>query len=109
GRAVRGVRVRSVSPSRNAAPGCPRGMRGSRRMLRLKTWLKEKGWARLALALGAMCIAAVAGAAEPRPWQFGMQPPATEVDERLSTFHDWLLLIIAVITAVVLGLLVWVI
>jgi cytochrome c oxidase subunit II len=78
-------------------------------MLRLKTWLKEKGWARLALALGAMCIAAVAGAAEPRPWQFGMQPPATEVDDRLSTFHDVLLIIIALITAFVLGLLVYVI
>src|SRR5437667_1300624 len=84
-------------------------MRGSRRMLRLKTWLKEKGWARLALALGAMCIAAVAGAAEPRPWQFGMQPPATEVDDRLSTFHDVLLVIIALITAFVLCLLGWVI
>jgi len=78
-------------------------------MLRLKTWLKEKGWACLALALGAICIAAVAGAAEPRPWQFGMQPPATEVDDRLSTFHDALLIIIALITAFVLCLLAWVI
>src|SRR5262245_59555052 len=84
-------------------------MRGSRRMLRLKTWLKEKGWGRLALALGAMYIAAAAGAAEPRPWQFGMQPPATEVDDRLSTFHDVVLIIIALITAFVLGLLVYVI
>jgi len=78
-------------------------------MLRLKTSLKEKGWACLALALGAICIAAVAGAAEPRPWQFGMQPPATEVDDRLSTFHDALLIIIALITAFVLCLLAWVI
>jgi hypothetical protein len=63
-------------------------------MLRLKTSLKEKGWACLAFALGAICIAAVAEAAEPRPWQIGMQPPATEVDDRLSTFHDALLIII---------------
>src|SRR5437879_12751681 len=84
-------------------------MRGSRRMLRLKTWLKEKGWARLWLAFGRMCVAVAAGVAEPRPWQFGMQPPATEVDDRLSTFHDVLLIIIALITAFVLGLLVYVI
>src|SRR6202022_825646 len=84
-------------------------MRGSRRMLRLKTWLTGVGWALLALTLGATSGAAAAGAAEPRPWQFGMQPPATVVDERLSTFHDALLIIIALITAFVLGLLVYVI
>src|SRR6266446_2624245 len=81
-------------------------MRGSRRMLRLNTWLTGMGWTLLALTLG---VTSVAGAAEPRPWQFGMQPPATVVDERLSTFHDALLIIIAVITAFVLGLLVCVI
>src|SRR6266550_3282242 len=84
-------------------------MRGSRRMLQSKTWLKEKGWARLVLTLGALCVAAAARAAEPTPWQIGMQPPATEVDDRLTTFHDVLLLIIALITAFVLGLLVYVI
>jgi cytochrome c oxidase subunit II len=78
-------------------------------MLRLKTWLKLKGWAGLAVTLGAMSVAVAAGAAEPRPWQFGMQPPATEVDDRLSTFHDVLLVIIALITAFVLCLLAWVI
>src|SRR6266446_4065808 len=84
-------------------------MRGSRRMLRLKSWLTGMGWALLALTLGATSVVAAAGAAEPRPWQFGMQPPATVVDERLSTFHDALLIIIALITAFVLGLLVYVI
>src|SRR5467141_910393 len=84
-------------------------MRGSRRMLRLKTWLTGNGWALLARTLGATSIAAAAEAAEPRPWQFGMQPPATVVEERLSTFHDALLIIIALITAFVLGLLVYVI
>jgi cytochrome c oxidase subunit 2 len=78
-------------------------------MLRLKTWLTEMGWALLALTLGMASVSAAAGAAEPRPWQFGMQPPATVVDERLSTFHDALLIIIALITAFVLGLLVYVI
>ena len=78
-------------------------------MLQLKTWLTGMGWALLALTLGMASVAVAAGAAEPRPWQFGMQPPATVVDERLSTFHDALLIIIAVITAFVLGLLVCVI
>src|ERR1700730_12204966 len=84
-------------------------MRGSRRMLRLKTWLTGNGWALLARTLGATSVAAAAEAAEPRPWQFGMQPPATVVEERLSAFHDELLIIIALITAFVLGLLVYVI
>jgi len=78
-------------------------------MLRLKTWLTGNGWALLARTLGATSVAAAAEAAEPRPWQFGMQPPATVVEERLSTFHDALLIIIALITAFVLGLLVYVI
>jgi len=72
-------------------------------MLRLKSWLTGMGWALLALTLGATSVVAAAGAAEPRPWQFGMQPPATVVEERLSTFHDALLIIIALITAFVLG------
>ena len=38
-----------------------------------------------------------------------MQPPATVVGERLSSFHDVLLIIIALITAFVLGLLAYVI
>ena len=78
-------------------------------MLRLKTWLTGNGWALLVRTLGATSVAAAAEAAEPRPWQFGMQPPATVVEERLSTFHDALLIIIALITAFVLGLLVYVI
>src|SRR5437660_73676 len=84
-------------------------MRGSRRMLRLKTWLIRMEWALLSIALGVTSVAAAAGAAEPRPWQFGMQPPATPVKERLSAFHDELLIIIALITAFVLGLLLYVI
>src|ERR1700724_3021095 len=84
-------------------------MRGSRRMLRLKTWLTGNGWGLLARTLAAPSVVAPAEAAEPRPCQFGMQPPATVVEERLSTFHDALLIIIALITAFVLGLLVYVI
>ena len=64
----------------------------------------------LALAVvGVAAIAAVAGAAEPKPWEIGFQPPATPVKDRLSAFHDELLMpIITVITVFVLGLLVYV-
>jgi cytochrome c oxidase subunit 2 len=59
--------------------------------------------------IGITAIAAVAGAAEPRPWQLGFQPPATPVKDRLAAFHDELLIIITLITVFVLGLLVYVI
>jgi cytochrome c oxidase subunit 2 len=58
---------------------------------------------------GIIAIAAPAGAAEPKPWQLGFQPPATPVKDRLSAFHDELLIIITLITVFVLGLLVYVI
>jgi cytochrome c oxidase subunit 2 len=62
-----------------------------------------------ALALAGMAaVAAVAGAAEPRPWQFGFQPAATPVQDRIDSFHDELLVIISLITVFVLGLLLYV-
>ena len=83
-------------------------------MVRLTRLLTTKTRARalLLLALGVIGIAAitaVAGAAEPKPWQLGFQPPATPVKDRLSAFHDELLIIITLITVFVLGLLVYVI
>jgi cytochrome c oxidase subunit 2 len=58
--------------------------------------------------IGTTEVATVAVAAEPKPWQLGFQPPATEVMDRLSAFHDVLLIIITLIAAFVLGLLVYV-
>jgi cytochrome c oxidase subunit II len=83
-------------------------------MVRLARLLTTKAAARafLVLALGVIgvvALATIAGAAEPKPWELGFQPPATPVKDRLSTFHDELLIIIALITAFVLGLLVYVI
>ncbi len=63
-------------------------------------------------ALGAVVAwagAATAWAAQPRPWELGMQPPATLVKERLSAFHDELLVIIFLISAFVMALLLYVI
>jgi len=82
-------------------------------MVRLTRLLTTKATAKalLTLMLGVsvtLLVAAVAGAAEPQPWQLGFQPPATPVKDRLSAFHDELLIIITLITIFVLGLLVYV-
>ncbi len=64
----------------------------------------------LALVLiGSTAAAALAWADFPRPWEVGMQAPATPVKDRLSAFHDELLVIIFLITLFVLGLLLYVI
>jgi cytochrome c oxidase subunit 2 len=83
-------------------------------MVRLTTLLTTKTMATAlpALVVGAsgfVALSATAGAAEPKPWQLGFQPPATEVMDRLSAFHDVLLVIITLIAVFVLGLLVYVI
>src|SRR5215467_6079395 len=64
----------------------------------------------LALVLiGVSAVAALAWAEGPRPWEIGMQPPATPVKDRLSAFHDELLVIITLITLFLLVLLLYVI
>jgi cytochrome c oxidase subunit 2 len=60
------------------------------------------------LLVGLVALAAVGWAAEPQPWEIGMQPPATPVKERIHSFHDELLVIISLITVFVLGLLAYV-
>jgi len=57
---------------------------------------------------GIAALAAVGWAAEPMPWQIGMQAPATPVKERIDAFHNELLVIIFLIAAFVLSLLVYV-
>jgi len=64
----------------------------------------------LALAVAATgALVAVAWAAQPRPWELGMQPPATPVKDRLNAFHNELLVIIFLISAFVMALLLYVI
>jgi cytochrome c oxidase subunit 2 len=80
------------------------------RLTRLLTTKTARALVLLTLGvIGIAAITAVAGAAEPKPWQLGFQPPATPVKDRLSAFHDELLIIITLITVFVLGLLVYVI
>jgi len=67
-------------------------------------------WLMLALvSIGSTAFAAFAWAEGPWPWEIGMQPPATPVKDRLTAFHDELLIIICLITLFVLGLLLYVI
>jgi cytochrome c oxidase subunit II len=83
-------------------------------MLRFKSKsLLPKIEAARALTAASVAIASVfasttvAAAAEPQPWEIGMQPAATPVREHLSALHDELLVIITLITLFVLGLLVY--
>lgn len=57
--------------------------------------------------IGSTVVAGIAQAAEPRPWQLGFQPPATPVQARIEAFNNELTVIIGLITAFVLGLLVY--
>jgi cytochrome c oxidase subunit 2 len=58
--------------------------------------------------IGSTVVCAVAWAEGPRPWEIGMQPPATPVKDRLEAFHDELLIIISLITLFVLSLMLYV-
>lgn len=58
-------------------------------------------------AIGITATAAIAQAAEPRPWQLGFQPAATPVMARVEAFNNELTVIIGLITAFVLSLLLY--
>ena len=83
-------------------------------MVRLIRRMIEADWRRLAvvpaLALGGLALSSAAGrAAEPHPWELGMQPSATPVHEHLAWLHNVIVLpIIIAITIFVLGLLLYV-
>lgn len=59
------------------------------------------------LALAAT-LPATAQAAQPLPWQMGFQEAATPLMERITGFHDLLLVVITLISIFVLGLLAYV-
>ncbi len=65
-----------------------------------------------ALILACSAVAGLSGtamAAQPEPWQLGLQESATPVMTDLVFMHDWVLMpIITIITIFVLALLVWV-
>ena len=65
--------------------------------------------ASLGLCVGAtvLMMAGAAGAAEPQPWQLGLQPPAGSIAEKATSLHNLLLVIITAISLFVLALLVY--
>ena len=65
----------------------------------------------LAVAVAALAFGGTAFAelGQPAPWEYKLQEAATPVMESITHFHNWLLLIITVITLFVLGLLVTVV
>ena len=54
-----------------------------------------------------LMMAGGAGAAEPQPWQLGLQPPAGSIAEKATSLHNLLLVIITAISLFVLALLVY--
>ena len=59
-------------------------------------------------ALVAMPMAAMADLGKPVNWQLGMQDSASPVQDFIAVFHNWMLVLIIVITLFVLGLLIYV-
>jgi cytochrome c oxidase subunit 2 len=75
----------------------------------MTTMLVLKRLAALAAAVMAGLViggAAWAGTGQPSPWQMNFQGSVTPVMDYIHWFHDWLLVIITLITLFVLGLLV---
>jgi cytochrome c oxidase subunit II len=75
-------------------------------------WLPAVGWwvqTLMTAVLATIATAEIAIAAEPRPWQLGFQPAATPVQGLIEAFNNELTVIIGLITAFVLGLLLYVI
>ncbi|MEX0504002.1 cytochrome c oxidase subunit II [Alphaproteobacteria bacterium LSUCC0719] len=61
------------------------------------------------LVAAASCLfAGAASAAQPLPWQMGLQPPAGTIAEMADNLHNLLLVVITLISLFVLGLLVYV-
>ena len=63
-----------------------------------------------ALAVAALAtVPAIAGTGMPSPWQMNLQGAVTPVAEFIHWFHDWLNIIITIVTLFVLALLVYVV
>jgi cytochrome c oxidase subunit 2 len=72
----------------------------------------SKAWMAAAAAAAVLVTgagAALAGLGQPSPWQHNLQEAATEVASDIHTFHDWVTVLIALITVFVLALLLYVI
>ena len=73
-------------------------------MLKIAQMMQRLGFALMALLAGV----SPALAAEPKPWQLGFQEPASLVKIRIHDFHDFLLVVITLISVFVLALLAYI-
>ncbi|MEC6999068.1 MAG: cytochrome c oxidase subunit II [Pseudomonadota bacterium] len=75
--------------------------------MRLKKTLNPSA---MLLAIGMLSLMGASSihAAQPEPWQLGFQPAATDMMARISSFNDFLLILMTAITVFVLGLMVYV-
>ncbi|MBM3545866.1 MAG: cytochrome c oxidase subunit II [Alphaproteobacteria bacterium] len=73
-------------------------------MLKIAQMMQRLGFALMALLAGV----SPALAAEPKPWQLGFQEPASLVKIRIDDFHDFLLVVITLITIFVLALMAYI-
>ena len=73
--------------------------------------MKIRGFSLASLGLCAgvtvLIMAGAVWAAEPQPWQLGLQPPAGSIAEKATSLHNLLLVIISAISIFVLALLVY--
>ena len=71
--------------------------------------MRSRSLAGLVLLAGTTVLMTVAGAwaAEPQPWQLGLQEPAGSIAEKATSLHNLLLVIITAISLFVLGLLIY--
>ena len=79
----------------------------------MKMSIGQTGRRLLGLAVAGLTLgvsgAAYAELGQPAPWEYKLQGAASPVMEEITSFHNWLLVIITVITLFVLGLLITVV
>lgn len=76
---------------------------------RLKAVLKGMGCVSMMAGFSALMTGAAQAEGYARKWQFGFQEPVTPIARQLVSFHDFLLVIITLVTLFVMGLLFYVI
>ena len=77
-----------------------------------RIFASARGLAAFGMAAAAWAVAGAAhagGLGEPQPWQIGMQPPVTPIEQGIHNFHNLLLSIIVAIVLLVMVLLLYVV
>jgi cytochrome c oxidase subunit 2 len=71
-------------------------------------WKKSLGYIFSGMSILFMCFLNIAQASEPKPWQMDLQEPAGIIATKATDLHNFLLVVITLISVFVLGLLVYV-